>query len=151
MAAITNKLTSLRAILNRIKITLFVVPTKDAHNVPHLKNLIFLQTHKINLQSEYICSHDKRREFITGFRGSAGTAVVAIEKAALWVDGRYWIAAEKETDPALWSIVRIGDKGQPTLAEWLKKELPEKSVVGVDPFLTSACYNYSNQYMYTHI
>ena len=94
----------------------YVIPTCDAH------------------QSEYIADCDKRRHFLTGFTGSAGTAVVTTDDAALWTDGRYFLQAEKQLD-SNWRLMRDGVTGTPTQSEWLCKVLPPNSKVGVDPFL----------------
>lgn len=96
----------------------YVVPSGDAH------------------QSEYIASCDKRRQFISGFTGSAGTAIVTSDDAALWTDGRYFLQAEKELD-SNWRLMRDGVTGTLTQSEWLCKVLPPNSRVGVDPFLLS--------------
>ena len=94
----------------------YVIPSCDAH------------------QSEYIASCDKRRKFITGFTGSAGTAIVTQDDAALWTDGRYFLQAEKELD-SNWRLMREAVKDSVTQSEWLCKVLPPNSSVGVDPML----------------
>lgn len=71
--------------------------------------------------SEYTQPYDKRRDWITGFRGS-GTAVVTLEKAALWTDGRYFTQAEEQLDCANWLLMRDGNTGVPTLINWLVSE-----------------------------
>lgn len=86
-------------------------------------------------QSEYIAECDKRREFISGFSGSAGTAIVTHDAAALFTDGRYYLQAERQLDKAHWQLVKEGLPGSPTQAEWLKKVLPNSSRVGCDPFV----------------
>lgn len=94
----------------------YVIPSGDAH------------------QSEYIASCDKRRQFISGFTGSAGTAIVTSDDAALWTDGRYFLQAGKELD-SNWRLMKDGVPGTQTQSEWLCKVLPPNSRVGVDPFL----------------
>lgn len=59
-------------------------------------------------QSEYISNHDKRRDFLTGFTGSAGTAIVTNNEALLWTDGRYYLQASQEMDEN-WTLMKEGD------------------------------------------
>jgi Xaa-Pro aminopeptidase len=68
----------------------YIIPSEDEH------------------QSEYVANYDKRREWISGFTGSAGVAVVTLEKAALWTDGRYFIRADQELDKAFWVLMKEG-------------------------------------------
>ena len=83
--------------------------------------------------SEYTQAHDKRRDWITGFRGSAGVAMVSLKAAALWTDGRYFTQAEEELDCANWLLMRDGSPGVPTLTEWLISESNKTTLVsGVD-------------------
>lgn len=77
-----------------------------------------------------------RRAYITGFTGSAGTAVVTKEKAALWTDGRYFLQAEKQLN-SNWVLMRAGNFGVPTTSEWLNDVLAPGCRVGIDPFLFS--------------
>lgn len=77
-----------------------------------------------------------RRAYLTGFDGSAGTAVVTKDKAALWTDGRYFLQAEKQLGRD-WILMRSGNVGVPTTTEWLNEVLPPGSKIGVDPFLFS--------------
>ncbi|GJP42339.1 hypothetical protein CLOM_g1914 [Closterium sp. NIES-68] len=88
-------------------------------------------------QSEYMAPCFERRAFISGFTGSAGTAVVTRERALLWTDGRYFLQAEQQLPPG-WELMRAGMPGVPSVAEWLADALPEGSRVGVDPFVHSA-------------
>ena len=76
MNTIAQRLSDLREIMQREHLAAFVFPSSDPH------------------QSEYTADHWKGREFISGFNGSAGTAVVTMTSAALWTDSRYFIAAE---------------------------------------------------------
>lgn len=96
----------------------YIVPSGDAH------------------QSEYIAPCDKRREFITGFTGSAGTAIITQDEATLWTDGRYWLQAERELD-SCWTLKKDALPGGETQQGWLSKVLPPSSRIGVDPFLIS--------------
>lgn len=94
----------------------YIVPSGDAH------------------QSEYIAPYDNRRAFISGFDGSAGTAVITEHQAGLWTDGRYFLQAEKQLDDN-WTLMRDGIPGTPSQGDWLSKVLPMGGRVGVDPFL----------------
>jgi len=94
----------------------YIIPSGDAH------------------LSEYIATCDERRPFITGFTGSAGTAIVTEKKAALWTDGRYYLQAASQMD-SNWILMKDGLPDTQTQAEWLIAELPANSRVGVDPFL----------------
>lgn len=96
----------------------YIIPSGDSH------------------QSEYIASCDKRREFISGFTGSSGTAIVTMDDAALWTDGRYYLQAESQLD-SNWRLMKQSTPGTLSQSEWLVKVLPPNSRVGVDPFLMS--------------
>lgn len=88
-----------------------IIPSSDAH------------------QSEYLADCDKRRQYISAFTGSAGTAVVTRNEAALWTDGRYFLQASQELDEN-WTLMKAGVKGTPEINDWLKSVLPAKSYVG---------------------
>ncbi|PKU88105.1 aminopeptidase P2 [Dendrobium catenatum] len=115
-----EKLRSLRALFSRpgIGIDAYIIPSQDAH------------------QSEFIAECFMRRTYLTGFDGSAGTAVVTKDKAALWTDGRYFLQAEKQLGRD-WILMRSGNIGVPTTTEWLNEVLPSGCKIGVDPFLFS--------------
>lgn len=97
----------------------YVVPSSDDH------------------QSEYTPERWGRRARLSGFTGSVADAVVTRDRALLWADGRYWLQAEKQLDPAVWTLMRSGERSVPTLHQWLA-ELPEGSRIGVDPRLLPA-------------
>lgn len=97
----------------------YIVPSGDAH------------------QSEYIAPCDCRRAFISGFDGSAGTAIITEQKAAMWTDGRYFLQAAQQMD-SNWTLMKMGLKDTPTQEDWLVSVLPEGSKVGVDPFIIPA-------------
>ncbi|KAM4636509.1 xaa-Pro aminopeptidase 1 [Discoglossus pictus] len=94
----------------------YIVPSGDAH------------------QSEYIAPCDCRRAFICGFDGSAGTAIITEQNAAMWTDGRYFLQAAQQMD-SNWTLMKMGLKDTPTQEDWLISVLPEGSRVGVDPFI----------------
>ncbi|XP_067252480.1 xaa-Pro aminopeptidase 1 isoform X2 [Chanodichthys erythropterus] len=97
----------------------YIIPSGDAH------------------QSEYIAPCDCRREFICGFNGSAGTAIVTEQHAALWTDGRYFLQASQQMD-SNWTLMKMGLKETPSQEDWLISILPENSKVGVDPWIIAA-------------
>lgn len=85
-----------------------------------------------------VADHDKRREYISGFSGSNGDAIVTLNnnKSALWTDGRYHLQADDQLN-CDWLLMRHGHPEVPTQAEWLKKNLPPEGRVGADPRLIS--------------
>lgn len=99
--------------------TYTVIPSEDSHS------------------SEYIAPCDARREFITGFTGSAGCAVVTQDKAALATDGRYFNQAQKQLDKS-WLLLKQGLQDVPTWQEWAAEQAQDGKVVGVDPTVISA-------------
>ena len=113
---INERVDRLRSWMKENGFTAFVFPSSDPHN------------------SEYVADHWKCREWISGFSGSAGTAVVTLEHAALWTDSRYFIAAEKELDGTDFQLMKLRVEGTPSVSEWLASELStyEKAVVGLD-------------------
>lgn len=114
-----DKLARVRAVLARENLSAVIVGSEDAH------------------QSEYVSDSDARREYISNFTGSAGTAVVTTDAAYLWTDGRYFLQASQELSPA-WTLMRAGEKGVPTLEDFLGDNMTVGSRVGVDPYLISA-------------
>ncbi|KAJ9600135.1 hypothetical protein L9F63_009545, partial [Diploptera punctata] len=96
----------------------------------------FIITKDDRHQSEYTARHDRRYEYISGFTGSEATVVITNEEAALWTDGRYFIQAERQLS-CDWSLIRMGQPGEPSVTEWLVQALPSKTVVGADPNLVS--------------
>ncbi|XP_076982087.1 xaa-Pro aminopeptidase 1 isoform X2 [Tamandua tetradactyla] len=99
----------------------YIIPSGDAH------------------QSEYIAPCDCRRAFISGFDGSAGTAIITEEHAGMWTDGRYFLQAAKQMD-SNWTLMKMGLKDTPTQEDWLVSVLPEGSRVGVDPLIIPTDY-----------
>ena len=113
---INERVGRLRSWMKENGFTAFVFPSSDPHN------------------SEYVADHWKSREWISGFSGSAGTAVVTLEHASLWTDSRYFIAAEKELNGTGFQLMKLRVEGTPSVSEWLASELStyEKAVVGLD-------------------
>ncbi|MBR4855925.1 MAG: aminopeptidase P family N-terminal domain-containing protein, partial [Bacteroidaceae bacterium] len=97
----------------------FVFPSSDPHN------------------GEYVPSHWKTREWISGFNGSAGTAVVTRGRAALWTDSRYFLAAEEQLQETPFALMRERISGTPSVAEWLSEEIGTGGRVGVDGWVFS--------------
>ncbi|XP_069969035.1 xaa-Pro aminopeptidase ApepP-like [Bactrocera oleae] len=111
-------LEDLRFLMKARCLEAYIVPTEDSH------------------QNEYISPHDARRAFISGFNGSAGTAVVTSNKALMWTDGRYYQQAEKEMD-SNWELMKDGLPSTPTIGKWICDNTPNGSSIGVDPKLFS--------------
>ncbi|KAI1305957.1 Xaa-Pro aminopeptidase 1 [Halotydeus destructor] len=108
---------------------------KNSHYVPETVHAYIIPSGDSH-QSEYIAACDARRSFVSGFDGSAGTAIVTLEEAGLWTDGRYHLQAERQLDPS-WLLMKEGLSETPTMSDWLCKQLPPNSRVGADPFLLS--------------
>ena len=117
--------------MKREHLSAFIFPSTDAH------------------QSEYVADHWRGREWISGFNGSAGTAVVTMKSAALWTDSRYFLAAEEQLEDTEYQLMRLKMEGTPTIAEWLGKELQnvQSPEVGLDGMVNS--YNYVKDLSYS--
>lgn len=117
--------------MKREHLSAFIFPRTDAH------------------QSEYVADHWRGREWISGFNGSAGTAVVTMKSAALWTDSRYFLAAEEQLEDTEYQLMRLKMEGTPTIAEWLGKELQDvqSPEVGLDGMVNS--YNYVKDLSYS--
>ena len=102
----------------------------------HLAACIFPSTDPH--QGEYIPDHWKGREFISGFNGSAGTAVVTLHSAALWTDSRYFIAAAEQLKGTEYQLMKLKIEGTPTIAEWLGRECGAGAEVCIDGWCSSA-------------
>ena len=118
---INQRLSALREVMQREHLSAFIFPSTDAH------------------QSEYVADHWKSREWISGFNGSAGTAVVTMTSAALWTDSRYFLAAEEQLRGTEYQLMKLKIEGTPTIAEWLGQELKEvrSPEVGIDGMVCS--------------
>ena len=116
MQTINERLVVLRRWMKENALTAFIFPSSDPHD------------------SEYVADHWKTREWISGFSGSAGTAVVTLQHAALWTDSRYFIAAAKELAGSEYQLMKERMAGTPSISEWLASELAEyeNPIVGVD-------------------
>ncbi|OAY71234.1 putative Xaa-Pro aminopeptidase P [Ananas comosus] len=87
-----------------------------------------------NHQSEYVSERDKRRQFVSGFTGSAGLALITMSEALLWTDGRYFLQATQQLSNR-WKLMRIGE--DPGVETWIADNLPSAAVVGIDPWCVS--------------
>ncbi|KAG5930669.1 hypothetical protein E4U42_000009 [Claviceps africana] len=118
MANTTSKLAKLRSLMEERNIDIYVIPSEDSHS------------------SEYIASCDARREFISGFTGSAGCAVVTLDTAALATDGRYFNQAAKQLSYD-WTLLKQGLQDEPTWQEWAAIQSSGGKSVAVDSSLLS--------------
>ena len=123
---INQRLEDLREVMRREHLAAFIFPSTDPH------------------QSEYVADHWKGREWISGFNGSAGTAVVTMNAAALWTDSRYFLAAEEQLEGTEFQLMKLKMEGTPTIAEWLGKEITANrhpyedwTEVGIDGWCSS--------------
>ena len=122
---VNQRLEELREVMRREHLAAFIFPSTDPH------------------QGEYVPDHWKGREFISGFNGSAGTAVVTLTSAALWTDSRYFIAAEEQLRGTEYQLMKLKIEGTPTIAQWLNSQLsaldsPLSTEVGIDGWCSSA-------------
>ncbi|GJN75096.1 xaa-pro aminopeptidase [Purpureocillium lilacinum] len=112
----SSRLSKLRALMEERSVHVYIVPSEDSHS------------------SEYIADCDARREFISGFTGSAGCAVVTLQAAALATDGRYFNQASKQLDDN-WTLLKQGLQDVPTWQEWAAEQSTGGKTVAVDPTL----------------
>ena len=111
---VKDKLSALRGLMKERNLSAYIIPTEDFHS------------------SEYVGEYFKAREYMSGFTGSAGTLVVLPDEAALWTDGRYFIQAAEQLKDSSIVLMRSGQPEVPTIAEYLRDHLSEKSVIGFD-------------------
>ena len=116
---IDTRLEQLRSLMKDRKIDAYIVATSDPH------------------QSEYLADYYKTREFISGFTGSAGTAVITLKEARLWTDSRYFIQAQKELASSEFELMKMGVEGYPTIIEYLDENIAEFGKIGFD----GQCYS----------
>ena len=111
---IKERIENLRQVMRREGIDVYMIPTNDFHG------------------SEYVGEYFKCRKYITGFTGSAGTAVVTLKEAKLWTDGRYFIQAAAELEGSGVELMRSGQPGVPTIKEYLVESMQNGQVLGFD-------------------
>ena len=114
MSTIPERLSALRTEMKKRNIAIYVVPTADFH------------------ESEYVGEYFKARKFITGFTGSAGTAVITMTDAGLWTDARYFLQAEKQLEGSTVTLYKMAEEGVPTVTEYVEKTLKEGEIIGFD-------------------
>jgi len=114
MSSYADRLAALREQLKADKLDGFVVPLTDEH------------------MSEYVGSYAQRLEWLTGFKGSAGSAVVLPEEAAIFTDGRYTIQVRQQVSPTEWSYQSVPET---SVAKWLQDNAPNGARIGYDPWL----------------
>ncbi len=121
---INTRIEQLRELMRREKLSAFVFPSTDPHH------------------SEYVCDHWKGREWISGFNGSAGTAVITMTSAALWTDSRYFLAAAEQLKGTEYQLMKMKMPGTPSITQWLAKELDgvQSPEVGVDGMVSSNAF-----------
>lgn len=111
---VSERIQKLRELMKKEKIDYYIVPSEDFH------------------QSEYVAECFKARAYITGFTGSAGTALIGLEKAILWTDGRYFIQANQQLEGSGVELFKMRIPGWPTLEEWLMENMSEGQTLGFD-------------------
>jgi Xaa-Pro aminopeptidase len=119
---VNQRIEALREVMKREHLAAFIFPSTDPH------------------QGEYVPDHWKGREFISGFNGSAGTAVVTLTSAVLWTDSRYFIAAEEQLRGTEFQLMKLKMPGTPTIADWIGKECGAGTEVAVDGMVNSASF-----------
>ncbi len=111
---IPERVIALRKLMEENNIDAYIIPTADFH------------------QSEYVGDYFKARAYMTGFTGSAGTAVVTKDEAYLWTDGRYFVQAPKQLAGTTVGLMKMGEPEVPTINEYLEKVIPEGGKLGFD-------------------
>lgn len=119
---VTDRLAKLRQEMTKRNIAVYIVPTADFHG------------------SEYVGEHFKARKYITGFTGSAGTAVITMTEAGLWTDGRYFVQAAQQLEGSTIELRKMGMEGVPTIEEYLKDTLKEGETIGFDGRVVSGTW-----------
>ena len=121
------KIGQLRDRMKELGIDAYLVPTADFH------------------ESEYVGEFFKCRHFLTGFNGTAGTAVITMDKAGFWTDGRYFVQAEEQLSGSEIKLYRMGEPEFPTLDEFLEEELPVDGCLGFDGRVVNSELGYGLQ------
>lgn len=119
---IKERLKALREQMRKRDISIYVVPTADFH------------------ESEYVGEYFKARKFITGFTGSAGVAVITMDEAGLWTDGRYFVQAEKQLQGTTVDLYKMGEENVPTVNEFIENKLSEGQTIGFDGRVVNATW-----------
>jgi len=116
---VSERVAALRNLMEREGVKAYLVPSTDAHH------------------SEYLPECWKRREWISGFTGSAGDVLITMDKGGLWTDGRYFLQAEEQLKGSGIELFKMGMPDVPKLEDWIARELKEGEKLGIDPRLIS--------------
>ncbi|MCM1284314.1 MAG: aminopeptidase P family protein [Muribaculaceae bacterium] len=119
---IVKRLAALRREMEKRGIAIYIVPTADFHN------------------SEYVGTHFKAREYMTGFTGSAGTAVITMTEAGLWTDARYFVQAGMQLEGSPVTLYRMGEEDVPEVKEYIEDMLKEGECIGFDGRVVSGSF-----------
>jgi len=117
---IPSRLEALRELMQRLNVSAVIIPGTDPHH------------------SEYPATHWKFREWLTGFTGSNGTAVVTPTEAALWTDSRYFLQAEEQLEGTGIEMVKENVEGEPSINEWILQHTGDDAIVAIDGRLFTA-------------
>lgn len=120
MNVIRDRLDALRKLMKERGMDAYMIPTADFH------------------ESEYVGEHFKCREYMTGFTGSAGTALITMDEACLWVDGRYYVQAAAQLKDSTVTMMKMGQEGVPSLGVYLEDKMPEGGCLGFDGRVVNA-------------
>ena len=120
--SIPERLQSLRDVMHQEQLSAWIVPSSDAHS------------------SEYVCDHWQGRRWVSGFTGSAGTAVILADKAGLWTDGRYFIQAEEELEGSGMKLFKMGTPNAISIEDWIYDNVQENSCIGFDGKVVSTAF-----------
>ena len=120
MNVIQGRLDALRKLMKERGMDAYMIPTADFH------------------ESEYVGEYFKCREYMTGFTGSAGTALITMDEACLWVDGRYYVQAAAQLKDSTVTMMKMGQEGVPSLGAYLEDKMPEGGCLGFDGRVVNA-------------
>ena len=120
MNVVRDRLDALRKLMKERGMDAYMIPTADFH------------------ESEYVGEHFKCREYMTGFTGSAGTALITMDEACLWVDGRYYVQAAAQLKDSTVTMRKMGQEGVPSLRAYLEDKMPEGGCLGFDGRVVNA-------------
>ena len=120
MNVVRDRLDALRKLMKERGMDAYMIPTADFH------------------ESEYVGEHFKCREYMTGFTGSAGTALITMDEACLWVDGRYYVQAAAQLKDSTVTMMKMGQEGVPSLRAYLEDKMPEGGCLGFDGRVVNA-------------
>ncbi|MFH2052453.1 MAG: aminopeptidase P family protein [bacterium] len=115
-----DKVAALRRLMKKHGLAAYYVPSADPH------------------QSEYLPEDWKLRAWLSGFTGSAGELVVGARQAGLWTDGRYFLQAGMQLEGSGITLMRMGEPGTPSMADWVASQLKKGQILGMDPTVVSA-------------